>query len=182
MSNNFEESTLGKRVIFVIGGVRSGKSRFALRLGESIGTRRILIATAQALDSEMKQRIEQHRTRRSKTWLTYEEPVEIKNVLEKLNDEADVILIDCLSLWVSNLMHMDLNDEEVGVRFSEFIKTLEGLTPSVVLVSNEVGLGVIPANPTARRYCDFLGVLHQEVARQAQEVHLLTAGIATKLK
>lgn len=169
-------------MIFVAGGIRSGKSRFALKLAEEMGPRRAFIATAQALDPEMERRIRQHQAARSKSWVTYEEPVALSPVLEKLDGQYDVILVDCLSLWLSNLLHLERSERALSGHIKELIKTLRNLKTPIILISNEVGFGVIPVNPLARRFCDLAGALHQEIARLAREVYLLTSGIATQLK
>jgi adenosylcobinamide kinase/adenosylcobinamide-phosphate guanylyltransferase len=130
----------------------------------------------------MESRIQKHKATRSKTWTTYEEPVALSQVLEKMDGQCEVILIDCLSLWLSNMLHLDFSKKKTSGMIKEFIKTLRFLTSPVILISNEVGLGVIPINPLARRFCDLAGLLHQEVARLAHEVYWMTAGIATRLK
>ncbi len=170
------------KILLVIGGVRSGKSRFALKLGEEIGKQMVFIATGQALDSEMESRIQKHKATRSKTWITYEEPVALNHVLEKVNGQCDVILIDCLSLWLSNLLHLDLGDQKISASIKEFLRALKSLTTPVILISNEVGLGGIPINPLARRFCDLSGTLHQKVASLANAVYVVTSGIATRIK
>ena len=166
----------------VIGGIRSGKSRFALRLGEGMGERKVFIATGQPLDPEMERRIRKHQSSRSKTWVTYEEPIALPTVLEKVNGQCDVIVVDCLSLWLSNLLHLELGEKELSKRIKGFIKSLKSLTTPVILISNEVGLGVIPANPLARKFCDLAGMLHQQVAQVAHQVYFVTSGIALELK
>jgi adenosylcobinamide kinase/adenosylcobinamide-phosphate guanylyltransferase len=170
------------KILFVIGGIRSGKSQFALKLGEKMGKQRVFIATGQALDSEMGIRIKKHKAARSKTWVTYEEPVALSRVLEKVDGQCDVILVDCLSLWLSNLLHLDLAHQKVSASIRELLRVLKSLTTPVILISNEVGLGGIPINPLARRFCDFAGVLHQEIASLAREVYAVTSGIATRIK
>ncbi|MCI0529317.1 MAG: bifunctional adenosylcobinamide kinase/adenosylcobinamide-phosphate guanylyltransferase, partial [Nitrospira sp.] len=161
---------------------RSGKSLFAVKLGEKMGKQRVLIATGQALDFEMESRIQKHKAARSKTWITYEEPVALNHVLEKVNGQCDVILIDCLSLWLSNLLHLDLGDQKTSASLKEFLRALKSLTTPAILISNEVGLGGIPINPLARRFCDLAGALHQEIASLAHEVYVVTSGIATRVK
>jgi adenosylcobinamide kinase/adenosylcobinamide-phosphate guanylyltransferase len=174
--------TKRRKILFVIGGIRSGKSRFALKLGEKMGHRKVFIATGQAQDSEMDRRIRRHRATRSKTWVTYEEPIALPAVLEKVNGQCDVIVVDCLSLWLSNLLHLEFGDKELSTRIKGFIKSLKSLTTPVILISNEVGLGVIPANPLARKFCDLAGMLHQQVAKAAHQVYFVTSGIPRELK
>ncbi len=170
------------KILFVIGGIRSGKSRFALKMGEGMGERRVFIATGQALDSEMERRIRKHQSSRSKTWTTYEEPTALPTVLEKVNGQCDVIVVDCLSLWLSNLLHLDLGDQKISTSIKEFLRTLKSMTTPVILISNEVGLGGIPINPLARKFCDLAGILHQKIAEMAHQVYFVTSGIAKELK
>jgi adenosylcobinamide kinase/adenosylcobinamide-phosphate guanylyltransferase len=170
------------KILFVIGGIRSGKSHFALQLGEKMGRQRVFIATGQALDSEMERRIQRHKAARSKRWMTYEEPVALSHVLEKVNLQCDVILIDCLSLWLSNLLHLDMDDQKVSSRIKDLLRTLKSMTTPVILISNEVGLGGIPSNPLSRRFSDLAGMLHQKIAEMAHQVYFVTLGIAKELK
>jgi len=170
------------KILFVIGGIRSGKSRFALKLGEGMGERRVFIATGQALDTEMERRIRKHRSARSKSWTTYEEPIALSTILEKVNGQCDVIVVDCLSLWLSNLLHLELSEKELSMRIKAFIRSLKALKTPIILISNEVGLGVIPANPLARKFCDLAGMLHQQVAQVAHQVYSLASGIALELR
>jgi adenosylcobinamide kinase/adenosylcobinamide-phosphate guanylyltransferase len=151
-------------------------------MGEQTGKQRVLIATGQALDPEMERRIQKHKAARSKTWVTYEEPVALSRVLEKVNGQCDVVVIDCLSLWLSNLLHLDLGDQKISPSIKEFLKTLQSLTTPVILISNEVGLGGIPMNPLARKFCDLAGMLHQKIAKMAHQVYFVTSGIAKELK
>lgn len=182
MARGSRKPISGGRIVFVIGGTRSGKSQFALKLGAGMGPRKVFIATGQGLDPEMVRRIREHKARRPKTWVTYEEPIGLCHVLEKVDGPYDVIVVDCLTLWLSNLIYLELGDDEILARVKELVNTLKGLSTPIILTSNEVGLGGIPANPMARRFGDLAGSLHQEVAHQAHEVFFLTSGIPTKLK
>ena len=170
------------KIILVLGGIRSGKSRFALQLGEAMGERRVFIATGQALDPEMRRRIRKHQSSRSKSWTTYEEPVALPTVLEKVNGQCDVMVVDCLSFWLSNLLQLELKEKELSKRLKELLRSLTSLTTPAILISNEVGLGVIPANPLARKFCDHAGMLHQKIAHMADQVYFITSGISKQLK
>ncbi len=170
------------RIVFVVGGCRSGKSRFALRLGQSLGSRGAFIATAQALDAEMNRRIQRHKAARPRSWVTYEEPLDLCKVLEKAEGQYDVIVVDCLTLWLSNLIQLGLDQKQLSGRIKELVKTLRRLRTPAILISNEVGLGVIPATSLARTFSDHSGLLHQAVARHAHEVYWTMAGIATRIK
>ena len=178
MANNVRTG----KIVLVLGGIRSGKSRFALKLGEGMGERRVFIATGQALDPEMRRRIRKHQSSRSKSWTTYEEPISLPTVLEKVNGQCDVILVDCLSLWLSNLLHLEIKEKELSTHLKELLRSLTSLTTPAILISNEVGLGVIPANPLARKFCDLAGMLHQKIAHMADQVYFITSGISKQLK
>jgi adenosylcobinamide kinase/adenosylcobinamide-phosphate guanylyltransferase len=99
-----------------------------------------------------------------------------------VNGQCDVILVDCLTLWLSNLLHLELREKDLSKRLNAFIRTLKSLTTPVVLISNEVGLGVVPANPLARKFCDLAGMLHQKIAHIAHQVYFVTSGISKQLK
>ncbi|MGB9715350.1 MAG: bifunctional adenosylcobinamide kinase/adenosylcobinamide-phosphate guanylyltransferase [Thermodesulfovibrionales bacterium] len=171
----------GKKIIFITGGARSGKSRFALKLASAISSiRKAYIATAEALDGEMKERIEDHKRQRGDEWVTYEEPLSIANVLEEIEGRYSVILIDCLTLWLSNLMHAGLNIE---IEIEHFISSLVTCHSSpIYIVSNEVGMGIVPENEMARRFRDMAGFLNQKIAEVADEVYMVVAGIPVKIK
>ena len=165
-------------VTFVLGGARSGKSAFAETL-VGVFTRPVYLATAQALDDEMAEKIRLHRERRGDRWVTVEESLDIADALRCHAHRESAVLVDCLTLWMSNLMHAGRDVD----RESHYL--LESLATSkrpVVLVSNEVGLGVTPENVLSRRYLDHLGRLHQMVAEQAAQVYFLVAGIPTRIK
>jgi adenosylcobinamide kinase/adenosylcobinamide-phosphate guanylyltransferase len=170
-----------KKIIFIIGGARSGKSRFALQLANAISPmNKAYIATAEALDEEMKERIENHKRKREDDWVTYEEPIKISDVLETIEGKYSVIVIDCLTLWLSNLMHAGLNIEyEIRHFFSSLVTRHSSL---LYIVSNEVGMGIVPENDIARRFRDLAGFLNQRVAGIADEVYIVTAGIPLKIK
>lgn len=174
---------MNNRIIFIIGGARSGKSSFALNEASKIKGQKAYIATAEALDNEMKKRIEKHKEDRGDEWDTYEEPVKIIDVLADIKNKYSVVVLDCLTVWLSNIMQNRLNIEN---KISAFVKSLEDSSPHspchVFIVSNEVGIGIVPENKMAREFRDLAGFLNQKVAGIADEVYLLTAGIPIKIK
>jgi adenosylcobinamide kinase/adenosylcobinamide-phosphate guanylyltransferase len=166
-------------ITFVIGGARSGKSSFALSAATDVQGRRAYIATAQALDPEMKVRIENHRRQRSSEWETVEEPVAISELMLEIGEKYDVILIDCLTLWLSNLM---MTNADVEAEMADFISSARSCRAELFIVSNEVGMGIVPDNALARLFRDYAGMMNRLVAEMAHRVYLLTAGIQIKIK
>lgn len=165
----------------VLGGARSGKSRFAEKLAAETGRQKMYLATSQALDDEMVKRIEKHRQDRGDEWALLEEPLELAAALID-NSQADkVILVDCLTLWLSNLMMANRDVEKLS---DELTDTLRGLsdTSQVILVSNEVGQGIVPIEKMSRDFRDHAGRLHQELAQVCGHVWFVTAGLPQKLK
>ncbi|WP_277982598.1 bifunctional adenosylcobinamide kinase/adenosylcobinamide-phosphate guanylyltransferase [Sphingomonas faeni] len=171
------------RSLFVLGGARSGKSRHAQAVAEataaSLAGPLVYIATAQAFDDEMRDRIARHRTDRDARWQTVEAPTQLAAALRGVDDTNTVVLVDCLTLWLSNLLLADLDiDQEVDV----LLATLACAQARVILVSNEVGLGIVPDNALARRFRDAAGVLHQRLAAQVDSVDGLMAGLVQSWK
>lgn len=166
------------RITLVLGGARSGKSRYAEALVRDAGGG-IYLATAQALDDEMAARIARHRAERGNAWTTIEEPLELAAALERNAQAGRPILVDCLTLWLSNLMGAGRAGERETARL---IAVLKALPAPVVLVSNEVGLGIVPDNALARAFRDEAGRLNQAVAAAAGRVVLLAAGLPLVLK
>ena len=162
----------------VLGGVRSGKSRHAETLVEAGPPPWHYIATAEALDDEMRRRIEAHRKRRGDGWRTVEAPLDLAAALNAVPADEPA-LVDCLTLWLSNLM---LKESPVGPAADELIAALERRKGKTVLVSNEVGMGIVPENRLARDFRDAAGGLHRRVAASAQHVHFMVAGIPTIVK
>lgn len=165
-------------VTLVLGGARSGKSRHAERLIEAVGAG-LYLATAEARDDEMSERIRIHRDRRGGLWETVEEPIDIVDVLKERADAGRPILVDCLTLWLSNLLEMEIDP---GDDVRKLIDAFPGLAGPVVLVSNEVGLGVIPMGELTRAFVDHAGRMNQAVAAAADRVILVTAGLPMTLK
>ncbi len=179
-----EDDTVNQEVLLavtlVLGGARSGKSSYAQRQAEAAvaAGRRVMIATGQAFDAEMQARIARHKAERGSAWHTIEAPLDLAGALAGLRD-GDVAVVDCLTLWLSNLMlaEMDLADAATAL-----LASLEGLSNPVWLVSNEVGFGIVPENALARRFRDAAGLLHQQLAAAASRVVLVVAGLPMVLK
>ena len=163
----------------VLGGARSGKSTFAERLVRQSGLACTFIATATAGDEEMRARIARHRTERDKDCRTVEEPLALAEAIARESAADRLILIDCLTLWLSNLMHADSN---VETETQNLLSVISRSQSPLVLVSNEVGLGVVPDTPLGRRFRDAQGRLNQQVAALAPNVVLLAAGLPLWLK
>jgi adenosylcobinamide kinase/adenosylcobinamide-phosphate guanylyltransferase len=170
------------KIFFITGGARSGKSAFAEKLAGDIPGKRAYLATAQALDAEMVARIEHHRRRRGSAWDTFEEPLAITELLKKLSGRYEVVLLDCLTLWLSNIMARTGNNDDISGRVDELTSCLRGFAGTCIIVSNEVGLGIVPDNPLARRFRDLAGMTNQKIARTADEAYFLAAGMPIKIK
>ncbi|MCP4314719.1 MAG: bifunctional adenosylcobinamide kinase/adenosylcobinamide-phosphate guanylyltransferase [Hyphomicrobiales bacterium] len=163
----------------VLGGARSGKSNFAERLINESGLEAIYIATGRAFDQEMEERIGKHQARRGAAWRTIEEPLALVDTLAAQAQKGRAVLVDCLTLWVTNLMMEKRNVDDEALRLSDCLSTLAG---SVVFVSNEVGLGIVPENRMAREFRDHAGRLHQLIAARADDVYFVAAGLPMKMK
>ncbi len=195
---------MGNKIIFVTGGARSGKSSFALNEASRLKGKKAYIATAEALDKEMKERIEKHKKDRGNDWDTYEEPVKITSTLSNMKNNHSVVVLDCLTIWLSNILHRtqslptkqagsELRTQILEAEIKKFLDTLSQFKNSSVralgsgfcslyIVSNEVGMGIVPDNKAAREFRDLAGLLNQKVAEAADEVYLVTAGIPVKIK
>lgn len=172
-----------KKIVLITGGARSGKSSFALENASKRSGKKYFIATAEGYDEEMRQRIENHKKERSHHWVTIEEPINIWNVLIEIDGPDTVAILDCLTLWVSNLMREDTETTAMEMSFKEFLRVLRHLKNlNIYIVTNEVGMGIVPENPLARIYRDMLGRLNQAVAELSDEVYLMISGIALKVK
>lgn len=165
-------------VTLLLGGVRSGKSHYAQQLGERV-RRVVFVATAQAADDEMRRKVERHRTSRPPHWQTVEEPLALAEAIAEHGPGCDLMIIDCLTFFAANLLDAKA-DEQVSI--DGLCSALRTAACSVVLVSNEVGSGVVPEYPSGRRFRDLLGEMNQSVARVAANVLLLVAGLPLVLK
>ena len=163
----------------ILGGARSGKSRHAEALVESQAGRCSYIATAEPGDAEMARRIAEHRARRGVRWRTVEAPLDLAGALERCSESDGATLVDCLTLWLSNLMAAE---RDIAAETRRLVELLPHLDGAVVLVSNEVGQGVVPANALARAFVDHAGRLHQQVAAVADSVIFMSAGLPLALK
>ncbi len=167
-------------LILVGGASRSGKSSYALKLGIERGTRRAFVATAEPFDDEMAERIARHRADRDPSFTTIEEPLEVARVVRANDTQFDLIVVDCLTLWVNNMLLRE--EPHIDERGAELARVCAASSALCILVTNEVGAGVIPENALARQFRDLAGRLNQDMAQAASEVYLLTFGIASRLK
>ena len=165
--------------VLVLGGARSGKSSYAEELIGASGLAPVYLATAEAGDREMTERIAQHRSRRGSSWQTVEEPLQLEAALAREAGQGKAVLVDCLTLWLSNLMHAGCDVEARSRFLCEEVRRAAGL---LVLVSNEVGLGLVPDTPLGRRFRDAQGRLNQAVAQAADRVVFVAAGLPLFLK
>jgi adenosylcobinamide kinase/adenosylcobinamide-phosphate guanylyltransferase len=168
-------------VFYVTGGARSGKSSFALQLAARY-EKKIFLATAEPFDDEMKSRIGKHREERGERFITIEEPLYPERALRNLPDGSEIVLLDCLTVWAGNLMHFFEDEHEINKRIECFLEVLRQPPCDIILVSNEVGMGIVPENPMARRFRDIAGIVNQRVASIATEAYLLCSGLSVRLK
>ena len=176
---------MSKQLILILGGARAGKSTFAQNLAQK-ASRVLFVATAEALDDDMAERIAVHRSQRPAGWETLEEPVDIWTSLDPIVNNYDTVLVDCLTLWVSNLM-LQREDEpqeqsDILAMARQLLKLYEGGHTTWIMVSNEVGWGVVPPTTLGRAFRDTLGRVNQLVAARADRVYLMVAGVALELK
>jgi adenosylcobinamide kinase/adenosylcobinamide-phosphate guanylyltransferase len=191
------EQTVPLRLILILGGARSGKSAFAERLATSSGRSVAFIATATAGDDEMRSRIARHRASRPKEWHTLEEPLDLARAILAASDLADVVLLDCITLWLANWLSQQpgtngegevtanpLFDEGALKEVEALLDALNFLpsNKTLIVVTNEVGLGIVPAFPLGRVYRDTLGYVNQRLAQEADRVYLMVAGLAVDIK
>ena len=168
-------------VILVGGGVRSGKSAFALALARTLGPRRAFLATAEPRDGEMAERIARHRAERGAEFATVEEPLELRRAVAALG-ELDVVVVDCLTLWLSNLLLRGDPPAALAARVDEFATVLAAAPFHSVLVTNEVGMGVVPESALGRTFRDAAGRAHQALASRADRVYLAVLGTVLQIR
>jgi adenosylcobinamide kinase/adenosylcobinamide-phosphate guanylyltransferase len=173
---------MAKKMIFITGGARSGKSRFALDYANRHFSKKLYLATCEVLDEEMVRRVENHKKRRSKEWNTVEEPVEIVDKIDEYGDKVEVVLLDCITLWLSNLLMRQNSDAKIMDEIDRFINTIKQDQTSFIIVSNEVGMGIVPADPLGRRFRDLQGIVNQRIAEVTETVILMISGIPMFLK
>lgn len=173
-----------KKFVFITGGVRSGKSSYAVEMADKIGSDVSFVATAIAFDDEMKNRIDLHKQSRPEHWQLIEEPHDIDKAIANIDSQykGSVILIDCFGVFINNLLMKDLSDDEIFEQINKIIKAIERSSLTVILVSNEVGHGIVPENELARRFRDIVGFANQICAKAADEFIFMQCGIPMKLK
>ncbi len=169
-------------LVLVTGGVRSGKSSYAQRIAESSCAKVFYLATAQALDGEMKKRIKSHKRSRAKTWVTVEEPVYLVKAINDIPSGKKTIILDCLTLFISNLIHEGRSDAGICADVKNIVKALRKKSELSIVVTNEVGSGIVPDNKLARRFRDLQGIVNQITAKEADRVCLLVSGIPVQIK
>ncbi|MBL8593503.1 MAG: bifunctional adenosylcobinamide kinase/adenosylcobinamide-phosphate guanylyltransferase [Devosia sp.] len=166
--------------VLVLGGARSGKTGFAERLAMRAGLRPAYLATAEALDAEMRERVASHKQQRAQAFATIEEPLRLSAAITEAAKSHDAILVDCLTLWITNLI---VANENVAAAVDELLATLMATTSArVILVSNEVGLGIVPDNAMARMFRDLAGSAHQRIAEICDDAYFVVAGLPMVLK
>ena len=170
-----------RRIVLVGGGVRSGKSAYAVARARALGARRAFLATARAYDDEMRERIRRHQAERAGDFVTIEEPRDLAGALARL-DGFDVAVIDCLTLWIANQLVDRVAPAEVEENASRLAAALRAAPCHVVVVTNEVGMGVHPETALGRTFRDLAGRAHQTLARAADEVHLAVLGALVRLR
>ena len=168
------------KTLLILGGARSGKSSFALSEASAMNGKKAFVATAEALDDEMLARIAQHRNERSQDWNTFEEPVELPALISRIAPDHDIVLVDCLTLWVSNILVREL---PFGRYSDQFLNAItQQAHADLFIVSNEVGLGLVPDTAIGREYRDNLGRLNAGIAAISTDVYFMAAGIPMKIK
>ena len=170
-------------ITFIIGGCKSGKSRHALELAHRFQTsKKIFIATGVAFDDEMKERIRRHQNERRPEWKTIEAPIKPGDAVQENSGKEAIILVDCLTFWINNLLMENLNSAEISDQADLFIQNLLSAEGPVIVVSNEVGEGIVPESPLARRFRDLAGAVNQKMASCADQVIWMVAGIPVLIK
>ena len=183
---------MAKQCILILGGARSGKSRFANEMAERLGDKVLFVATAEALDEEMRQRIEEHKRSRPSSWCLVEVPTGIGGRIREEIGDAQVVVVDCLTLLVSNVIGQCCDDpeqisaelvqERLTDEIDELIGSIDGSTATLILVSNEVGMGLVPESKLGRLYRDLLGKVNQICTERADRVYFMFSGIPVCLK
>ncbi len=170
------------KITFIIGGARSGKSQYAIKLAKEKAKRVAFIATCQGLDKEMKKRIMVHKNSRPLHWRTFEVIENITRLLKEISSKFDVIIIDCLTLLISNLLLKGTSEDSIEKQINEMMSILVKIKASSIIVSNEVGLGIVPEHKLARDFRDIAGRINQIVAAKSNEVFFMFSGIPSRIK
>jgi len=169
------------KLIFITGGVKSGKSSYAVELAQQLSSDVAFLDTASSGDKEMKQRIKHHQRNRPSHWITIEEQRDVASQLKEINTPGRVIIVDCLTLLISNLLD-SLSDEEILHQIRKITRYAEMFNLTTIVISNEVGWGIVPTHPLGRRFRDLSGQASQILAHYAKEVYLMLSGIPLKIK
>lgn len=170
---------LENRAHLVTGGARSGKTACAMRLAEQAGQEKWMIVTAQASDAEMERRIEKHRAERGESWRVVEEPVDLAGCLERTQDLGRVVVVDCLTLWLSNLMFLERNVEE---ELDRLCRTARSAAGPLIFVTNELGMGLVPETSLGRAFRDLHGRMNQKIAESSGAVTFVVSGVPMRIK
>jgi len=171
-----------KKIIFITGAVRSGKSSLALKLAKVSCKQVVFLATCKPQDAEMKKRVCKHKQLRPQTWKTIEEDINIPDVIQKFKTPKKLIILDCLTLWVSNLLCTGCKEKEVLKRIDDLLRAIKKTKATLIIVSNEVGWGIVPDNEMARIFRDIMGIAHQKMAKISDEAYLVISGMTLKMK
>lgn len=171
------------KIVFVLGGARSGKSSYALNLAKGYGGKKpAFIATCEGRDKEMRQRIRLHRKTRPGHWRTFEETTYVATLLKKIGNEFDIILLDCVTLLLSNLLSENFSEKKIEKEIDAILSVLRKIKSRAILVANEVGLGIVPQNELGRKFRDIAGRTNQIIAEKSDEVFFIIAGIPRRIK
>ena len=170
-----------RKSILILGGARSGKSKFAIELASAISPK-TFIATLEPKDEEMRQRVEEHKKQRGKEWGLIEEPIQLVQALKKALLEEGAVVVDCITLWISNLLLEDKSEKEILKLAKELADVITKADSLLILVSNEVGAGIVPEYPLSRKFRDLLGEVNQILASACDDVYLMVAGIPVLVK
>ncbi len=176
-----KKNLVESKLIFVLGGARSGKSSFALQQGKAHSPRAFL-ATAEPLDAEMAIRIQKHKRSRGSGWTTFEIPVQLAEWFTEQGGNYSSVVVDCLTLWLNNILREKIRPRQIPTHVRKFLKAMRASSGQIVIVSNELGLGLVPGDSVSREFRDMAGRMNQLVAAEADEVHFLVSGIPLRLK
>jgi len=175
-------SIMAHQLVLITGGCRSGKSRHALELGASYSGRKVFVATAEAKDSEMEERIRRHQKERGDEWETVECPVDLQNALKKEGGRSDVLVVDCLTLWISNLLLEGVTAKCIHERVAGLLRVCAEISSTVIVITNEVGAGIVPESRLGREFRDIAGMANQQIAKGFEKVIHMISGIPQVIK
>ncbi|HQP91366.1 MAG TPA: bifunctional adenosylcobinamide kinase/adenosylcobinamide-phosphate guanylyltransferase [Candidatus Omnitrophota bacterium] len=170
------------RIIYIFGGAKSGKSTMALSLAKEIKGAVAFIATAEAKDREMKKRIMAHKASRPKNWLTLEEPIDIDRALSKIDPQTRTVIVDCITLWITNLMMRKKNQRYIEDKTRTVIDICKKIRARCIFISNEVGSGIVPSNKLSREFRDIAGRINQMIADASSEAYFMVSGLPMRIK